>query len=184
MREKIRTTPRSRWPETRSAIGTVGFSMFSTDSGMLVCMICSFGTFFSMWAASHILPRGPFFASTSCAECHKPFGVYKRRTDEEIQLCAACGRQGRWQQRVGNKGERGAKANMTGYLRVEHDSLLRTDSLGKMPPRALRTRATATLWWADCLPAQRAVLPATSRRQFSDVFFGVVPFQCTCTLHS
>ena len=43
---------------------TVGFSMFSIDSGMLVEMTCTFCSFFSMCAASQILPSGPFFAST------------------------------------------------------------------------------------------------------------------------
>ena len=67
LREKMRTTPRSRWPETRSAIGTAGSSMFFTESGMSVPMICTLGTFFSpMCAASQILPSGPFFASTYC----------------------------------------------------------------------------------------------------------------------
>ena len=36
--------------------------MLFTDSGMSVFMISGLGTFFSMWAASQILPSGPFFA--------------------------------------------------------------------------------------------------------------------------
>ena len=43
----------------------VGFSMCAIDSGMLVATTCTLGTFFSpMWAASQILPSGPFLAST------------------------------------------------------------------------------------------------------------------------
>ena len=42
-----------------------GFSMCWIDSGMLVATTCTLGTFFSpMWAASQILPSGPFLAST------------------------------------------------------------------------------------------------------------------------
>ena len=49
-------------PSTSRA--ALGFSMLLTDSGMSVAMICTLGSFFSMWAASQILPSGPFFAST------------------------------------------------------------------------------------------------------------------------
>tara|TARA_B110001452_G_scaffold233158_1_gene210840 strand:+ start:1238 stop:1363 length:126 start_codon:yes stop_codon:yes gene_type:complete len=38
--------------------------MLSIDSGMLVEMTCTFCSFFSMCAASQILPSGPFLAST------------------------------------------------------------------------------------------------------------------------
>eukprot|EP00966_Prymnesium_polylepis_P211854 4906814-Prymnesium_polylepis.1 len=84
----MRTTPSSRWPETRSAIGIglsliCGFSMFLTDSLMSVAMICSLFTFFPstpMCAASQILPSGPFLASTYCAAT----GGRRRRRSCEV----------------------------------------------------------------------------------------------------